>query len=90
MKYRRHYLPDRERIVTRTHERVMSRECVRLLSMHEVRDNDPGTAPGVEDELGRLPMHILGVAAVVFQPQELEARKGCSVENLLPLPYIQG
>jgi hypothetical protein len=42
--------------------------------------------PGVEYELGRLLMNIPGVAAVVFQPYELEVRKGRLFEwnDLLP------
>jgi Scaffold protein Nfu/NifU N terminal len=86
MKYRLQYLPDRERMVIHTSERVTSREYVRILSIHEVQDKDPGTAPGVEYELGRLLMKIPGVAAVVFQPYELEVRKGRLFEwnDLLP------
>jgi len=86
MKYRLQYLPDRERMVIHTSERVTSREYVRILSIHEIQDKDPGTAPGVEYELGRLLMNIPGVAAVVFQPYELEVRKGRLFEwnDLLP------
>ena len=80
MKYRRRYLPDRERMVIHTSERVTSRAYVGILSIHEVQDQDPGTAPGLEYELGRLLMHLPGVAAVVFQPYELEVRKGQLVE----------
>jgi hypothetical protein len=47
MKYRLQYLPDRERMVIHTSERVTSQEYVRILSIHEIQDKDPGTAPGV-------------------------------------------
>jgi hypothetical protein len=69
----------RERMVIHTSERVTSRAYVRLLSMHEVQDNDPGIAPGVKDELGRLLITIPGVAAVLFQPYELDVRERSAV-----------
>jgi hypothetical protein len=69
-------ISERERMVIHTSERVTSREYVRSLSIHEVHNKDPGTAPGVEYELGQLLMNIPGVAAVVFQPYKREIRKG--------------